>query len=320
MSAPPVRTELVDTYPNPNNATFRAGIGKLYDYVTGLLGATGNAAEARAALGVMSTADTSLVVNSGFTINQDGYVSGAALAAGSYGHDQWKAGAGGGDYTFTQLNCDTQITIAANKTLIQVIEDKRVHSTIYTLSWEGTALARYAVNSATPSGAYAASPIVITGQTAGSVLSVEFGNGASAGTLGKVMLSEGGAALSRKARDVAAELNLCQWYYWRHNVSNGGLTYATQGHAVTASLAFYLIPVAMRATPTFLMSPAYSAGWKTNDSIVNDPLSGTPTVNERINNAIAIQVASGGALAASMPTKFYNNTGSNGYIALSARI
>lgn len=52
MATPPARTELADTYPLPSNATMRTGIGKLYDYVTGLLGATGDAAEARAALGV----------------------------------------------------------------------------------------------------------------------------------------------------------------------------------------------------------------------------------------------------------------------------
>jgi hypothetical protein len=52
MTAPPLRTALSDTYPAPSNATMRTGMGVFWDYVTGLLGATGNAAEARAALGV----------------------------------------------------------------------------------------------------------------------------------------------------------------------------------------------------------------------------------------------------------------------------
>lgn len=51
MPAPPARTEISNTYPNPSNATARAGFGKLYDYVVGLLGATGNAVDARTALG-----------------------------------------------------------------------------------------------------------------------------------------------------------------------------------------------------------------------------------------------------------------------------
>lgn len=52
MATPPARTELADTYPNPSNAVFRTGIGKLWDYVTTLLGATGNQADARTALGI----------------------------------------------------------------------------------------------------------------------------------------------------------------------------------------------------------------------------------------------------------------------------
>jgi hypothetical protein len=50
MAAPPARTEISDTAPNPSNAVARTGFGKLWDYVTGLLGATGNATEAQAAL------------------------------------------------------------------------------------------------------------------------------------------------------------------------------------------------------------------------------------------------------------------------------
>lgn len=56
MATPPARTEISDTYPNPTNAVARAGFGKLYDYVTGLLGSTGDAAEARAALGAPNIA------------------------------------------------------------------------------------------------------------------------------------------------------------------------------------------------------------------------------------------------------------------------
>ena len=52
MPAPPARTEISDTYPNPSNAVARSGFGKLYDYAVGLLGTTGNAEEARTALGL----------------------------------------------------------------------------------------------------------------------------------------------------------------------------------------------------------------------------------------------------------------------------
>ena len=150
-----------------------------------------------------------LLIDAGFTINQRGYVSAATLASGAYGHDRWKAGASGGDYSFTQLASNTQITIASGKSLIQVVEDKNVSGTSYVLSWEGTAQARYAVNSATPAGSYAASPIVITGQTAGTTMSVEF----NAGTLSKPQLELGAVATSFDVRPYGTELALCQRYY-----------------------------------------------------------------------------------------------------------
>ena len=124
------------------------------------------------------------LINAGFTVNQRGYVSNATLASGAYGHDRWKAGASGGDYTFTQLAQATTITIKAGKSLIQVIENKNVIGGTYTLSWTGTAQARFGIDSATPSGAYADSPITITAQTAGTVMSVEFDDG----TLGRYNL------------------------------------------------------------------------------------------------------------------------------------
>lgn len=57
MPTPPLRTELADTYPNPSNAVMRAGMGKLWDYVIGLLGSLGTAADARATLGARGVGD-----------------------------------------------------------------------------------------------------------------------------------------------------------------------------------------------------------------------------------------------------------------------
>ena len=157
--------------------------------------------------------NNNIIFNGGFTINQRVYVSTAALAAGVYGHDRWKAGAGGGDYSFTQLASPTTITIAANKTLIQVVENKNVYGGTYVLSWAGTCQARYAINSATPVGAYADSPITIAGQTAGTTMSVEFGKGAASGTLGLAQLELGSVATSFEFRPYSQELRLCQPYY-----------------------------------------------------------------------------------------------------------
>lgn len=182
------------------------------------------------------------LMNGDFRINQRAYVSAATLAAGSYGHDRWKAGASGGDYSFAQLPNATQITIAVSKTLIQVVEDKNVVGGSYVLSWEGTAQARVGVNSATPAGTYAASPILITGQTAGTTMSVEF----DAGTLGKVQLELGAVVTPFERRDYGREMMLCQRYYLRRTTSINGSGTATG----VSSYCIWAFPVSMRAAPT----------------------------------------------------------------------
>lgn len=67
MAAPPARNEISAPYPNPSNATAREGFGKLWDYVTSLLGMSGQADDARVALGFASItagdAGKSLAVN-----------------------------------------------------------------------------------------------------------------------------------------------------------------------------------------------------------------------------------------------------------------
>jgi hypothetical protein len=196
-----------------------------------------------------------LIINGGFTINQRAYVSGAVLASGGYGHDRWKAGGGGGDYSFTQLPNYTAVTIAANKSLIQVIEDRYVVGGQYLVSWTGTALARYGVNTATPSGSYVSSPIVIAGQNAGTTMSVEFANGASPGTLFLPQLEL--AVADPTDFEVRHDL-IEKFLAWRYCFSLGktnGMPLVDGGNdSTTAFLGVLQFPVEMRATPTLVTS------------------------------------------------------------------
>lgn len=50
----PLKTALSDTYPNPSNATMRAGMAALWDWATSLLGTSGDPADARTALGAVA--------------------------------------------------------------------------------------------------------------------------------------------------------------------------------------------------------------------------------------------------------------------------
>ena len=185
--------------------------------------------------------------NADFRINQRGYVSAATLAAGAYGHDRFKAGASGGDYSFTQLNSSTQVTIASGKSLIQVVEDKNVVGGSYVLSWTGTALARVGVNSATPSGTFVVSPILITGQTAGTTMSVEF----NAGTLNTAQLELGTVATPFERRPIGVELAVCQRYFQTYFLNTP--THAEvimQGMSATVGQGTITLKVTMRAPPT----------------------------------------------------------------------
>jgi collagen triple helix repeat protein len=193
------------------------------------------------------TPNANLIINGDFRINQGGYVSAAVLAAAAYGHDQWKAGASGGDYSFTQLNTSTQITIAAGKSLIQPIEDLKVAGGSYVLTWTGTAQARAGINTLTPSGSYAASPLLIAGQSAGTVMSVEF----NTGTLGTVKLESGTIATPFVMSDYASELVLCRRYFWRRNFGSNQYIATCQANSATQALGgTFVYPVEMRAYPT----------------------------------------------------------------------
>jgi len=259
-----------------------------------------------------------IIINGGFTLNQRAYASAAALATTVYGHDRWKAGAAGGDYSFTQLASPTTITIAANKTLIQVIEDKMVYGGTYILSWTGTAQARYAVDSATPAGAYASSPITITGQTAGTTMSVEFGNGASSGTLGLVQLELGSVATPFEYRPYGAEWDLSEGYYQK----NTGEAYCPfgVGQCTSTTVATIYIPFkkTMRAIPTFSYGGnlALSAA---NGGVI--ALSAAPTV-DRINSqgAFLICTVAAGLTAAGDATRLFANNDATAYVAFTAEL
>jgi hypothetical protein len=228
-----------------------------------------SASISRANLGVPAS---NVLINPDFRINQRNQVSGTALSASAYGHDRWKAGAGGATYTFTQLASSTPITITAG-TLIQVVEDKNVEGGGYVLSWTGTAQARAGVNSATPSGSYAASPLIVSSQTAGTVMSVEF----NAGTLGKVKCEIGSVPTPFFSPDYDVELHKCQRYYRiicppGAGVGDGGTNvYFTVSHT-----GLRTIPT-VGSTAVFTLTDILAANF--TQSSVSFSISGTSSVD-----------------------------------------
>lgn len=182
-----------------------------------------------------SLANVNMIVNSGFTVNQRVYTSGTALAAGAFGHDRWKAGAGGGTYTFVQSGGSaTTITITAG-TLTQVVEGGAILTGNFTLSWTGTAQARLGA------GGYSASPLTVA-LTGGTNSTFEF----NTGTLSQIMLTAGSTAKPWIAVRPSLELISCQRFYQIVDANYSGHT--TQAGANIVVQLFFATP--MRIAPT----------------------------------------------------------------------
>lgn len=174
------------------------------------------------------------VINGTFSLNQRAF-AGGSRTAGQYGHDRWKAGAGGATYTVSGETAT--ITVG---TLQQVIEGVNVpEGGTYTLSWSGTAQARV------DGGSYAASPITVTGKTAGSNITIEF----STGSVTRVQFEAGAIATNFERRLHVHELAAAQRYY----LAMTGRVINVAGVAGSAGQYNYAhvhLPVEMRAAPT----------------------------------------------------------------------
>ena len=199
----------------------------------------------------MSSANTfgfkNRLIDAGFIINQRGYTSGTALSSGSYAHDRWKAGSSGCTYTFTQGSNGVPITITITAgALQQVIEGCNVaEGGTYTLSWQGTAQA--SING----GAASASPLTVTGVTAGANMTIQF----NTGTVYEPQLEVGSATTSFDFRAYGTELALCQRYY------ENGIAWV-RGPAVTVAGCTIGYNVFKRTIPTITFAtPSAGSGF-----------------------------------------------------------
>jgi len=86
MATPPLRTEIAGT---PTNAEAKAGFGKLWDYVTGLLGATGDPEQARSALKIGEVGFKNRIINGAMMIDQRNSGSSVTANQAVYFVDRW---------------------------------------------------------------------------------------------------------------------------------------------------------------------------------------------------------------------------------------
>jgi hypothetical protein len=134
------------------------------------------------------------IINGNFAINQRMF-AGGALAANTYGHDRWKAGASGCTYTVS----GAVATITAG-TLSQVIEPNIITSGPHTLSWAGTA-------TATLNGAAIANGSSVS--LVSGLVTIVF----STGTVSNVQLEFGSLKTAFEQRIYGLEMILCQRFY-----------------------------------------------------------------------------------------------------------
>jgi len=260
MPAPPSRDSISGSGATPSNAQARAGFGALWDYLTTLLGLTGTVADARTALGFGNAGapgDRNLIIDGRFRLNADGVAGTVVLAAGQYGHDMWKAGAGGCTYTFSSSG----LTISAGS-LVQIIDGNDIEGGSYCASWTGTAQAKL------NGGAFAASGVTATGVASGANLPIEFGTG----TVNKVQVEPGTSPTANYMRSLADEYRRGARYYQKGAFFESA--YNLSGYSWSRQITF---TVPMRAAPT--MSGTFSLAGFTAAAINGSPTSSVFSFN-----------------------------------------
>lgn len=177
-----------------------------------------------------------VLINGTFFVNQRGVSGTVTLAAGAYGHDRWKAGAGGCTYTFSTSNGLVVLNITAG-TLVQVVEATcfagRPGS--YVLSWTGSAQGRINGGSYGSSGGVSASLAPTANAT------VEFSTGILC-----IPQLELGLVTSFSIRHIQQEVAFCQRYF---QFVNFNLSFNASASNELLSVPLQL-PVVMRIIPT----------------------------------------------------------------------
>jgi hypothetical protein len=180
-----------------------------------------------------------IIINGSGTINQRGYVSGAATSSpNQYTLDRWRVVTSGQNLTFSGTNASRTMTAPAGG-VEQVVEDVNVVGGTYVLNWTGTA-------TATVDGTPRAKGATFT-LTANTNVTVRF----TSGTFSEVQLERGSAATPYEHRPFGAELALCQRYYWRSTTASGyPVIWGNSSGNGAIIFGWVALPVQMRATPT----------------------------------------------------------------------
>lgn len=179
-----------------------------------------------AAWRAIGAAGANRLVNAGFAVNQRAF-AGGALAAGRYGHDRWKAGAAGCDYTV-----DGGMVVLKGGALVQIMEAPDLAGRIVTVSVEDPD-AGLSVDVGGAAGVIKAGDgrrgvrLAIPESETGHVAVSLSPEGAGSVTFARPKLETGEAATGFEARAFPDELNICERYFqksFEYGVAPGDAT------------------------------------------------------------------------------------------------
>lgn len=212
-----------------------------HDIAQGLT--SGQQSQARANIGADALGGfRNKLINPIGTINQRGYVSGAATTgANQYTLDRWRVVTSGQNLSWTESAGVRTITAPAGG-VEQAIEGSCILAGTYVLNWEGTA-------TATVNGTARAKGETFT-LTGGANCTVRF----AGGTFSKPQLEGGGSPTTFSPRHIQQELALCQRYY---QVLSGLASYPVLVRAKTDANTYYggfAHQQVMRANPARILS------------------------------------------------------------------
>ncbi|MGP9821295.1 DUF2793 domain-containing protein [Salinarimonas sp. NSM] len=199
-----------------------------------------------------------LLINPHLAVNQRGF-AGGALAAGAYGFDRWKAGAGG-----ATLSRAWEGTMTLEGAIEQVIEAPDLRGETVTLSVEDPSAALDVAIGADPH--WASGGIAAGAGRRGVALQVPWEafadvtvriSAPAEATFRRVQLEVGNVPGAWERRPIAVEEALCRRYFWMAGLDAGNRTIGTTaGLDDTHHQALVTFHVAMRAQPTCVPSGA----------------------------------------------------------------